>query len=107
MKRILPLLFTLVLGACATRQQQITQVPDIPAPSRQTTQTTGEKITQSTAPKPFVRRMRIKSRNFTSSGVDYVFTLSVRSAKELCGKLEALEGAQRFSLIEYDSEDIV
>ena len=54
MKRILPLLFTLVLGACATRQQQITQVPDIPAPSRQTTQTTGEKITQSTAPKPFV-----------------------------------------------------
>jgi hypothetical protein len=57
--------------------------------------------------KPFVRRMRIKSRNFTSSGVDYVFTLSVRSAKELCGKLEALEGAQRFSLIEYDSEDIV
>jgi len=57
--------------------------------------------------KPFVRKMRIKSRNFTSSGVDYVLTLSVRNAAQLCEKLSALEGAQRFSLIEYDSEDIV
>ena len=57
--------------------------------------------------KPCVRRMRIKSRNFTSSGVDYVFTLTVRNAKELCDKLSQMDGAQRFSLIEYDSEDIV
>ncbi|MBP3646103.1 MAG: DUF4956 domain-containing protein [Clostridia bacterium] len=57
--------------------------------------------------KPFVRRMRLKSRNFTSSGVDYVFTLTVKNAKELCEKLSQMNGAQRFSLIEYDSEDIV
>ena len=60
-----------------------------------------------TALKPFARRVRIKSRNFTSSGVDYVFTLNVKNAKELCDKLSQLEGAKRFSLIEYDSEDIV
>lgn len=57
--------------------------------------------------KPFVRRMKVKSRNFTSSGVDYVFTLTVKNARELCDRLSQLEGAKRFSLIEYDSEDIV
>ena len=57
--------------------------------------------------KPCVRRMRLKSRNFTSSGVDYVFTLTVKNATELCDRLSRMDGAQRFSLIEYDSEDIV
>ena len=57
--------------------------------------------------KPFVRRMRLKSRNFTASGADYVFTLTVKNPKDLCDKLHQMEGAKRFSLIEYDSEDVV
>ena len=53
------------------------------------------------------RKMRIKSRNYTASGVDYVITLSVRNPRQLTEALSGVEGIRRFSLIEYDSEDIV
>lgn len=59
------------------------------------------------AVKPFARRMRIKSRNFTSSGVDYVLDLNVRDPQALSEAISNVEGVSRFSLIEYDSEDIV
>ena len=59
------------------------------------------------AVKPFARRMRIKSRNFTSSGVDYVLDLNVRDPQALSEAISKVEGVSRFSLIEYDSEDIV
>ena len=61
----------------------------------------------SAAVKPYARRMRIKSRNFTSSGVDYVLDLAVRDPQALSQALAELDGVSRFSLIEYDSEDIV
>ena len=59
------------------------------------------------AVKPFARRMHIKSRNFTAAGVDYVMDLSVRDPQALTAALAKVEGVSRFSLIEYDSEDIV
>ncbi len=54
MKRILPLLLTLVLGACSTQQQQKIQVPDTPVATTQTSQKTDKKIAVSTSAKPFV-----------------------------------------------------
>ncbi len=53
------------------------------------------------------RKLRIKSRNFTSAGVDYVLILTAKSPKLITEKLAAVEGIRRFSLIEYDNEDIV
>ena len=53
------------------------------------------------------RRMHIKSRNFTASGIDYIVALSVRNPEQLTEALAGVEGIRRFSLIEYDSEDIV
>ncbi|MBR7109326.1 MAG: polysaccharide deacetylase family protein, partial [Akkermansia sp.] len=54
MKRILPILLTLVLGACSTQQQQKIQVPDTPASTTQTTQKTDKKISAIPSAKPFV-----------------------------------------------------
>ena len=53
------------------------------------------------------RKMRIKSRNYTSSGFDYIFVLSVRNPKQLTDVLASTKGIRRFSLIEHDCEDIV
>lgn len=61
----------------------------------------------SNAIKPSARSMRIKSRNYTSAGIDYVIVLSVRNPKQLTDALAAVEGIHRFSLIEHDCEDIV
>ncbi len=52
------------------------------------------------------RDFRIKSRNYTASGTDFVFELSVKDPEELAGKLREA-GAEKFSLIEYDGEDII
>ena len=49
---------------------------------------------------------RVKSRNYTASGTDYVFELSVKDPEELSRKLQEA-GIQKFSLIEYDGEDII
>lgn len=53
------------------------------------------------------RKMRIKSRNFTSTGVDYIMMLFARNPEKLTDALADVEGIRRFSLIEYDNEDIV
>jgi len=57
--------------------------------------------------KSFSRRMRIKSRNFNSAGIDYVIDLAVRNPQALTAALSEQKGIRRFSLIEYDSENIV
>jgi len=57
--------------------------------------------------KPFASRMRIKSRNFTAAGVDYVLDLNIRDPQALSAAIAKIDGVSRFSLIEYDSEDIV
>ncbi len=53
------------------------------------------------------KRFRIKSRNYTSSGVDYAIECSVKDPKALSEALAAASAVERFSIIEYDNEDIV
>lgn len=50
---------------------------------------------------------RLKSRNYTSSGVDYVYELDRVSIDNLTKAVKELNSVKRFSLIEYDNEDIM
>lgn len=49
---------------------------------------------------------RVKSRNYTANGADYVIELSVKKPEDLTSKLKDLD-LEAYSLIEYDSEDII
>ncbi len=53
------------------------------------------------------RHIRLKSRNYTGKGVDYVYELSLDKPEELSSKLNELKEVKRFSLLEYDSNDII
>lgn len=53
------------------------------------------------------KHYRIKSRSSGKNGYDYVFELTVKDPRGLMEKLDSLSGVQRFSLIEYDSQDIL
>ncbi len=52
-------------------------------------------------------KFRIKSRNYTGSGIDYAVELSVSDPKALTEKIAALDAVERFSLVQYDAEDIL
>ncbi|MBE5865150.1 MAG: DUF4956 domain-containing protein [Lachnospiraceae bacterium] len=54
----------------------------------------------------FVKNSRIKSRNYTEKGAHYVVECSLKNPEELESALQKLESIERFSLIEYDMEDI-
>ena len=56
--------------------------------------------------KGFTKSFRIKSRNFSRQSVDYVIELSIKDAGSLSQALSKLN-LERYSLIEYDSEDII
>lgn len=56
---------------------------------------------------PFLGKFRIKSRNYTGKGVDYVIECSLKNTHELVMELENASFVERFSLMEYDVEDIV
>ena len=51
-------------------------------------------------------RYRIKSQNYTMSGIDVSADVSVKDTKALAKALQAI-GIVRFSIIEYDNEDII
>ncbi len=53
------------------------------------------------------KKYRIKSRNYTSKGMDFAIECSVKDPKALSSALASEEAAERFSIIEYDNEDIV
>lgn len=53
------------------------------------------------------KRYRIKSRNYTSRGVDYAIEVTVKEATDLVETLRKNKRVERFSLIEYDADDIV
>ena len=57
--------------------------------------------------KTCTRRYRIKSRNYTSAGIDYALEVSAKNPKALMDCLKSLEMVDRFSVIEYDMEDII
>ena len=53
-----------------------------------------------------VRRSRVKSRNYTAAGMDYVMEFSAQDPAVLTAMLRET-GVEKFSIIEYDSEDII
>ena len=53
------------------------------------------------------KKYRIKSRNYTSKGMDFAIECSVKDPKALADSLAAENAIERFSIIEYDNEDIV
>ena len=52
------------------------------------------------------KKYRVKSRNYTSNGVDYTIEISLKNVNDLTSKLKS-EKIDKFSLIEFDSEDIM
>lgn len=52
------------------------------------------------------KSFRVKSRNFTNKGLDLVVEISVKDSKELTDKLLQVKEIERFSVLEYDSEDM-
>ena len=50
---------------------------------------------------------RIKSRNYTSKGFDYAIELTYKNIKELNQELSKKERVSKYSIIEYDADDIV
>jgi hypothetical protein len=57
--------------------------------------------------KKYTKKYRIKSRNYTSNGMDYAIELSVKNPSKLTLELSKCEKIERFSIIEYDADDIV
>ncbi len=55
----------------------------------------------------YTRKYRIKSRNYTEKGMDFVFEIVVKEAGTLTEEMEKETGIERFSLMEYDSDDIL
>lgn len=51
-------------------------------------------------------KYRIKSRNYTSRGMNYVIEFSVKNPDTLIKRLKKLD-VDKFSIIEYDSEDVI
>ncbi len=54
-----------------------------------------------------VKSYRLKSRNYTANGVDYVYELSLKQPHKLANEIHALANVKKFSLLEYDSNDII
>ena len=52
------------------------------------------------------RSYKIKSRNFTPKGCDYVIDISLDDTQALSGALRE-NGVEKFSIIEYDSDDLL
>jgi uncharacterized membrane protein YhiD involved in acid resistance len=57
--------------------------------------------------KKYTKKYRIKSRNYTSNGMDYAIELSVKNLSNLTDDLSKSEKIERFSIIEFDADDIV
>lgn len=57
--------------------------------------------------KKYTKKYRVKSRNYTSRGMDYVFEIIVKDAAILAVELEQTVCVERFSLMEYDSDDVL
>lgn len=53
------------------------------------------------------KKYRIKSRNISSKGVDYAIEISVKNIIELVDELKKSKIVDKFSIIEYDAEDIL
>lgn len=56
--------------------------------------------------KEVTAKYRVKSRNFTARGMNYVIEFSAKDPAVLTNRLKELE-LEKFSVIEYDSEDVI
>jgi len=56
--------------------------------------------------KEVTTRFRIKSRNYTARGMNYVVEFSVKDPSAMTERLKKLD-IEKFSVIEYDSEDVI
>lgn len=57
--------------------------------------------------KEHTKKYRIKSRNFTEKGMNMVMEISVKDPKALSDSIRETEGVEKFSIIEYDSDDVL
>lgn len=57
--------------------------------------------------KEHTKKYRIKSRNFTEKGMNMVMEISVKDPKTLSDSIRETEGVEKFSIIEYDSDDVL
>ena len=57
--------------------------------------------------KGYTKHYRIKSRSYTSDGMDYAIEFKSSKVKELTSELGENKKVERFSIIEYDFDDIV
>ncbi len=55
---------------------------------------------------PHSKRFRVKSRNYTSNGVDYAIEVSLKNLVGLTDSLKKNKLISKFSLIEFDADDI-
>lgn len=55
----------------------------------------------------YTKKYRTKSRNHTDKGMDFVFEIIVKEAGRLAEEMEKEESIERFSLMEYESDDIL
>ena len=54
-----------------------------------------------------VKKYRIKSRNYTEKGMDYVIEIMGKNLVQLSIDLEKENGIEKFSIMEYDADDIL
>ncbi len=55
----------------------------------------------------YAKKFRIKSRNYTSKGIDYAIEILLKEPENLTKDLKEAKCIEKFSIIEYDPEDIV
>lgn len=53
------------------------------------------------------KKYRIKSRNYNEKGIDYIFEIVLKDTINLIHGMEECAYIERFSLMEYDSDDIL
>lgn len=52
-------------------------------------------------------KYRVKSRNFTQKGMNMVIELSVKNPGMLSDGIRKIDGVEKFSIIEFDSDDVL
>ena len=53
------------------------------------------------------KSFRLKSRNITSNGFDYVYQIETKDSDKLVKEVQNIEGIKRLSLLEFDNEDVM
>ena len=57
--------------------------------------------------KKYAKKYRVKSRNYTDKGMDFVYEIVIKCVIELTKALEEEESVERFSLMEYEVDDVL